>query len=187
QTCALPISLIHFAGNAFLRTYQLLVSPSVVTYLIRDQFYNFVPRHYSDEHTTSKQLEYSAYMLSVKEFNLDSFMYVFFWDPVKWIGRKLNLVLSGTTGFVIATAFFLAGLACLLYEQSLSAGVQQCLPTLFAFIALIVVLKSFSERMSPQLSWYFVVMNHLWIALAISFYDEVTTREIAIYISGILL
>ena len=126
-------------------------------------------------------------MLSVKEFNLDSFMYVFFWDPVKWIGRKLNLVLSGTTGFVIATAFFLAGLACLFYEQSLSAGVQQFLPTLFAFIALIVVLKSFSERMSPQLSWYFVVMNHLWIALAISFYDEVTTREIVIYISGILL
>lgn len=28
----------HFAGNAFLRTYQLLVSPSVVSYLIREQF-----------------------------------------------------------------------------------------------------------------------------------------------------
>jgi NADH-quinone oxidoreductase subunit L len=31
--------LFHFAGNAFLRTYQLLVSPSVVSYLIREQFY----------------------------------------------------------------------------------------------------------------------------------------------------
>jgi hypothetical protein len=36
--------LIHFAGNAFLRTYQLLVSPSVVSYLIREQFYGFVPK-----------------------------------------------------------------------------------------------------------------------------------------------
>ena len=38
------LALFHFAGNAFLRTYQLLVSPSVVSYLIREQFYNFSPR-----------------------------------------------------------------------------------------------------------------------------------------------
>jgi NADH-quinone oxidoreductase subunit L len=37
------LALVHFAGNAFLRTYQLLVSPSTVSYLIREQFYNFVP------------------------------------------------------------------------------------------------------------------------------------------------
>jgi NADH:ubiquinone oxidoreductase subunit 5 (subunit L)/multisubunit Na+/H+ antiporter MnhA subunit len=29
------LALIHFVGNAFLRTYQLLVSPSVVSYMIR--------------------------------------------------------------------------------------------------------------------------------------------------------
>lgn len=181
------LALIHFAGNAFLRSYQLLVSPSVVTYLIRDQFYNFVPRHYSDEHTTSKQLEYSAYMLSVKEFNLDSFMYVFFWDPVKWIGRKLNLVLSGNAGFLIVTSTFIVGMACLYFRQSLPAGVQSFLPTLFAFIGLIVVLKSFTERMSPRLSWYFVIMNYLWIGLAMAFYEEVTRLELGIFVSGVLL
>jgi NADH:ubiquinone oxidoreductase subunit 5 (subunit L)/multisubunit Na+/H+ antiporter MnhA subunit len=35
------LALVHFAGNAFLRTYQLLISPSVVSYLIKDQFYHF--------------------------------------------------------------------------------------------------------------------------------------------------
>ena len=34
------LALVHFAGNAFLRTYQLLVSPSAVSYLIREQFYS---------------------------------------------------------------------------------------------------------------------------------------------------
>ena len=34
------LALIHFAGNAFLRTYQLLVSPSAVAYLIREQLYD---------------------------------------------------------------------------------------------------------------------------------------------------
>ena len=37
----LNLALFHFCGNAFLRTYQLLVSPSVVSYLIREQFYDF--------------------------------------------------------------------------------------------------------------------------------------------------
>ncbi|MEY4309562.1 MAG: hypothetical protein RL422_1765, partial [Bacteroidota bacterium] len=43
------LALFHFAGNAFLRTYQLLVSPSVVSYLIREQFYHFEPRAKSIE------------------------------------------------------------------------------------------------------------------------------------------
>ncbi|HEX5172161.1 MAG TPA: proton-conducting transporter membrane subunit, partial [Cyclobacteriaceae bacterium] len=43
------LALWHFAGNAFLRTYQLLVSPSVVSYLIREQFYHFKPRQQTFE------------------------------------------------------------------------------------------------------------------------------------------
>ncbi len=49
------LALIHFAGNAFLRTYQLLVSPSVVSYLIREQFYNFSPRDRSIENSFPKK------------------------------------------------------------------------------------------------------------------------------------
>ena len=33
--------LIHFAGNAFLRTYQLLVSPSVLNYLVHHQYFHY--------------------------------------------------------------------------------------------------------------------------------------------------
>ena len=33
------LALIHFAGNAFLRTYQLLVSPSVLNYSIHDMMF----------------------------------------------------------------------------------------------------------------------------------------------------
>jgi hypothetical protein len=35
--------LIHFAGNAFLRTYQLLVSPSVLNYLVHHQYFHYHP------------------------------------------------------------------------------------------------------------------------------------------------
>jgi NADH:ubiquinone oxidoreductase subunit 5 (subunit L)/multisubunit Na+/H+ antiporter MnhA subunit len=181
------LALIHTVGNAFLRTYQLLVSPSVVTYLIRDQFYNFVPRQYIDKDSTSKQIEYSVYMLGVKEFNLDSFMYVFFWDPVKWIGRKLNFVLSGSTGLAIVTSALFIGFACLAYKQSLPQTLLSILPSLFAIIGLIVVLKSFSERMNPQIAWLYVIQNHLWMALAIGFSDQVAIHEIIIYVSGVIV
>ncbi|MDZ7649120.1 MAG: hypothetical protein U5K54_19220 [Cytophagales bacterium] len=71
------LALFHFAGNAFLRTYQLLVSPSVVSYQIREQFYNFIPRQQTVEDSWPKKLEYSLYMLCLKEWNLDSFMYTY--------------------------------------------------------------------------------------------------------------
>ena len=60
-------ALFHFAGNAFLRTYQLLVSPSAVCYLIREQFYHFEPKHENIETHFSKKLEYSLFLLSIKE------------------------------------------------------------------------------------------------------------------------
>ncbi|MFY8035873.1 MAG: proton-conducting transporter membrane subunit, partial [Cyclobacteriaceae bacterium] len=77
------IALIHFAGNAFLRTYQLLVSPSVVSYLIREQFYNFMPKLRSIEDSFPKKMQYTLYILCIKEWNLDSLMYRYLWNPVK--------------------------------------------------------------------------------------------------------
>jgi hypothetical protein len=69
------VALVHVAGNAFLRTYQLLVSPSVVSYKIREQFYNYVPLTKTIEDSWPKRFEYSLYILSLKEWNLDRWMY----------------------------------------------------------------------------------------------------------------
>jgi NADH-quinone oxidoreductase subunit L len=83
---------VHFAGNAFLRTYQLLVSPSVVSYLIREQFFNYQPRLSTFEDTFTKKVEYSLYVLSLKEFNLDSIMDYLVWKPLRKIGSILNFL-----------------------------------------------------------------------------------------------
>ena len=39
------LALVHFMGNAFFRTYQILVSPSVLNYLIHNQFFNGVVKN----------------------------------------------------------------------------------------------------------------------------------------------
>src|SRR6185295_18405343 len=55
------LALLHFTGNAFLRTYQLLVSPSVLGYLIHDQFYNYSPKLYGANNSFANKLSNSVY------------------------------------------------------------------------------------------------------------------------------
>jgi NADH-quinone oxidoreductase subunit L len=178
------LALVHFAGNAFLRTYQLLVSPSVVSYLIREQFYNFVPRLRSIEDRFPKKLQYTLYMLCVKEWNLDSYMYRFLWNPIKWAGGKLDfLTLKRVIGFFVP--IYLIGLFAVYHRDLIPDDIQHYLPIIFSLIGLVCVLKSFSERKQARMSWTLVIMNHFWVALAISFNENFTFNDVHFYLSGI--
>jgi len=87
------LALLHFTGNALLRTYQLLVSPSVVSYLIRDQFYNFIPLEEKKNHWLSKRLRNSLYVLSLKEFNVENIQSAFYGDPLEpWVNRWISSI-----------------------------------------------------------------------------------------------
>jgi NADH-quinone oxidoreductase subunit L len=180
------LALFHFAGNAFLRTYQLLVSPSVVTYLIREQFYNYTPRQKTFEDSFSKKIEYSLYMLCVKEFNLDSIMYRYLWNPLKWAGKKLDF-LNVNRVLILFVPLYLVGLYCVYNKELISTQVQEQLPLVFSMIGLLMVLKSFAERKNVKLSWLLIIMNHFWVALAISFNESFTFDQVHIYLSGISL
>ena len=80
--------LIHFAGNAFLRTYQLLVSPSVLNYLVHHQYFHYTP----PKQKPVSKIQASLYMLGIKEWNLDTLMFRYLWSPFKWIGKKLHFL-----------------------------------------------------------------------------------------------
>lgn len=178
------LALFHFAGNAFLRTYQLLVSPSVVSYLIREQFYNFIPRQHTFEDSLPKKIEYTFYMLCLKEWNLDSFMYRYLWNPLKWAGRKFDfLTLNRVILYGIPS--YLIGLFLVYNEDLVPDSIEKYLPFFFAFIALIMVLKAFTERKLARMSWLLIVMTHFWIALAIAFNEHFTFDQIHFYLSGI--
>lgn len=180
------IALLHFAGNAFLRTYQLLVSPSVVTYLIREQFYNYTPRVDTFEDSLPKRLEYSFYILCLKEWNLDTFMYRFYWNPMKWAGKKLSF-LTLRNVLMVGIPVLIAGFVGLFNIPEIPAAIQYRLPGLLAFIGLMFSLKSFTERKNVKLSWILIVMNHFWIALAISFNEDFNFNVIVWYLSGVVI
>jgi NADH:ubiquinone oxidoreductase subunit 5 (subunit L)/multisubunit Na+/H+ antiporter MnhA subunit len=180
------LALIHFAGNAFLRTYQLLVSPSVVSYMIREQFYNFVPRQHTFEDSLPKKIEYSIYLLSLKEWNLDSFMNLIVWKPLKNIGRKLNFLTTKRLLLIFVPAYII-GLLCYFNQEHFPEEIHEYFPAFFALIGLIMVIKSYSERKSPRMSFLLIIMNHFWITLAISFNEHFQIDEAIFYLSGIIV
>lgn len=180
------LALIHFAGNAFLRTYQLLVSPSVVSYLIRDQFYNFQPKSKKNNFFFSSRIENTLYILALKEFNLEGFLNMVLWKPLKIIGKSLDF-LNIKRIYFLFIPIYLLGFVTYKFKLHLPYQITNILPELFAFIGLVFVFKSFSERRSPFLAWILIVMNHFWIALAIVFNDKVSVSEIAYYLAGIII
>jgi formate hydrogenlyase subunit 3/multisubunit Na+/H+ antiporter MnhD subunit len=179
------LALFHFAGNAFLRTYQLLVSPSVVSYLIREQFYHFEPRTRSIERLLPLKWRNTLYVLCLKEWNLDSMLYQYLWNPMKWAGNKLNFLNGKRLMAYFVPAFGIS--YYLINENQMNATALHWLPVAFAGIGLVLVFKSFTQRRSIRLSWILVIMNHFWIALAISLNEKFDSIESVLYLSGIMV
>lgn len=180
------LAIIHFAGNAFLRTYQLLVSPSVVSYLIKEQFYNFVPRRATPEDSLPKRIQYSIYILSIKEWNLDNFMFRFLWSPIKGVGRRLGFI-GFKSVLLIFLLLFATGVAVLSLGNDIPSYLHHVLPELFATIGLLFVTKAFAERKNVLMSLMLVVMNHVLIALAISFNEYFDKIDTLLYLSGVFM
>ncbi len=180
------LALFHFAGNAFLRTYQLLVSPSVVSYLIREQFYSIEPRAKTIEDSFPKRLQHSIYVLCLKEWNLDTMLYEYFWNPLKWAGNKLNFI-NGRRLMLFFIPVFALGIYAMKQTHLLPENLQEATPVVFASFGLILVFKSFTQRHSVRLAWILVIMNHCWIALAISFNEKFDQMENVLYLSGIFV
>lgn len=179
------LALIHFAGNAGLRTYQLLVSPSAVSYLIREQFYHYQERTHDLEDSFPKRLEYTLYWLSVKEFFLDSALNKLIFDPLKVAGRKLNFITLKNVFYYFIPAY-LIGIILWLNEDNIPTLIHDNLPILYSLIGLLMVLRSFTERKSPILAWVLIILNHFWMSLAISFNEHFAFDHIAWYLSGIV-
>ncbi|MFM7683402.1 MAG: proton-conducting transporter membrane subunit [Bacteroidota bacterium] len=179
------LALVHIAGNAFLRTYQLLVSPSVVAYKIKEQFYSFKPKVNTIEDSFPKRLEYAMYMLSLKEFNLDFIHYQYLWRPLKRIGSLKTL--SFTYVFYFIGGFISLGVVMLIFSDSISEKFFHPVSLVFGIIGLLAVIKAFTERESVRKSWALIMLNHVLISVSVSFNEHFDWKHNVWYLSGIIL
>ncbi|MEI8137391.1 MAG: proton-conducting transporter membrane subunit, partial [Bacteroidota bacterium] len=82
---------------------------------------------------------------------------------------------------------YLIGLTCYFYQEFFPKQIHEYLPAFFALIGFVMVIKSYSERKSPRMSFLLILMNHFWITLAISFNEHFQINEAVFYLSGIVI
>ena len=173
--------LIHFAGNAFLRTYQLLVSPSVLNYLVHHQYFHYtLPKQ-----KPISKIKASLYVLGIKEWNLDSMMFTYLWSPFKWMGKQLQFLQSN----IFIGSIAVTGLAFLIlsYTNQHIYFSGSAFPLILMSIALMVILFAFSFRQSALKAWTCLLIAHLFIIVAILFNaPHINSIEIIFYATGIL-
>ena len=175
--------LVHFAGNAFLRTYQLLVSPSVLNYLVHHQYFHYV----APTQKAVSTLRATIYMLGVKEWNLDTLMFKYLWSPFKWIGTKLSFLQSK----VLIVGLALAGITLLIvgynYQNIIPSPIGTA-PIILMGVALAIILFAFASRHSALKAWTYLITAHFFIIGAVLINASyINAIEIAYYISGVLL
>ena len=181
------LALIHFAGNAFLRTYQLLVSPSVLSYLIHDMVFSFQPRKNSKESPGVVKLKNALYILAVKEWNLDGILYRSFWNPFKRIGRSMNFIDTKATSIIIGL-LFLFGLYSKFYQMSIPPLLFKSLPLILSTVGLLLIIRAFSERGEALDAWFAAIAGQLMMTLSINLINEkFGYQQVIIYLSGIIL
>jgi NADH-quinone oxidoreductase subunit L len=175
--------LVHFAGNAFLRTYQLLVSPSVLNYLIHHQIFHYaVPKQ-----KALAKISTSLYMLGIKEWNLDTIMFTYLWSPFKWLGKKLVFLQSNLVIGILSVSG-LAFLVLAYTNQKSIPALGGSLPFILMSIALAVVLFAFAYRQSALKAWIYLLISHLFVIAAVLVNaSQINLVEIIFYLSGVLL
>ncbi|MFO7719344.1 MAG: proton-conducting transporter membrane subunit [Gillisia sp.] len=181
------LALIHFAGNAFLRSYQLLISPSVVSYMIREQFFTFqkaIPK--SRPNKKYLRLKQGLFLLSLKEWHLETLIFRLVFKPLKRLRELLNFLTRKIVLWILIP-FYLIGMYMAYFYESFYQPIKYDLALFTAFIALLMVSKSYNERSSSRLAWILSVSAHFFIFLAITFNEHFNSIEATIYLSGILI
>ncbi|MBL7923536.1 MAG: hypothetical protein JNL88_05010 [Bacteroidia bacterium] len=177
------LALFHFAGNAFLRTYQLLVSPSVLSYKIHNMFFSFSPSPDKHRSGSFNRLRTQWYLLSLKEWNLDHLLHRHFWFPFKWAGKQLNYLFSQWS-ILVYLFLMLVSLVGYFFRKDLADHWTEMMPLLTLAVSLILLLMAFAGRAEAQRMWLLVVISQVFTAMALIWNSHIELHRLAMYLSG---
>ena len=184
--------LVHFFGNAFLRCYQLLVSPSIVVHLLRVEsstdagfninkspLFQFLPA--SLRNTVPEVLQNTLYVFSLQEGHLEMLVRSILWSPLKRLGSAINRMgitdkaLYGLASFAVTEVLLLT----FSFDQSYVA-----LP--LSVLMVLTSLGAFSEKHSPYKVWHAIGASSLLAGMAVCFLNPEAWADVLLFASGII-
>lgn len=184
--------LVHFLGNAFLRCYQLLVSPSIIAHLLRvegsadtDFFikgetkYAFLP--VSIRNTLPEVLQNTFYVFSLQEGNLELIIRSLVWEPLKRTGAIVN-----NTSPWIKAFYALAGLFIIMVAIEGIGLDRKYLSIPISMGMVFASLSAFAQINRPISVWTAITLSSLLASIAVLFLNPAAKQDTAIFLSGIL-
>ncbi|HSX16079.1 MAG TPA: proton-conducting transporter membrane subunit [Candidatus Saccharimonadales bacterium] len=177
------LALIHFVSNASLRTYQLLISPSVVSYLVHDQFFYFVPPPQRIKNTLLGKLRATFYILGIKEWNMNTAVSHYVWKPLKSIGRSFAF-LDTLSAQMVALALFLV-FALIAASATVSISSMLAVSTTTAIVSIIFYIRAYATKNSARICWNLILLGHLFGALFLGLASAGSWKYLIVYGVGV--
>ncbi|QWF70747.1 NADH-quinone oxidoreductase subunit E [Methylomonas paludis] len=181
--------LLHFVSNAFLRCYQLLVSPSIIAHRLREEGavdtgldiskkMQFLP--VSIRSTLPEVIQNTLYVFALQEGNLERLVRTILWEPLKKIGAKIN-------GIDYRLQIILAlSLTALVVSTSTMPEFNQIDAGLVSIVMLLVSFGAFSRKHSPIKVWNAVALSSLLAAASVYLLNSAALMNILLFLSGIV-
>lgn len=181
------LALVHTSGNMLLRTYQLLVSPSVLSYELHNMVFSFQPKPRKKLSSIMTRMNSTFYLWSIKEWKMDDFLTSVLWNPFKRIGFSVRFL---TSKWMLVSYFIILVFGTYIYyhQSMIPPHVFEWLPDSFSLLTLILILSAFSDKGDARHAWLVIVFSHLFMTLSIALLNEnFGHNHMMIYLSGTLI
>lgn len=180
------LALVHFASHAMLRSYQILISPSIVSYAIKMQLYEFKPVKRLISHPVYRSLSNSIYIFSLNEWYLDSFMYYLVWGSFKKAGGFLHKIPFHIVKLSSILFVIIIPIISVLNRTGVIGGNKYVLSSIIIGIAFLYGLRIFTEKERVLFAWYQIACFHIFIASGMLI-NDISIYHLSFYIGGILI
>ncbi len=184
--------LVHFLGNAFLRCYQLLVSPSIVAHMLRvegaidtnfdiknTRVSSYLPISIRD--TLPEVLQNTLYVFALQEGNLEVLVRSLLWTPLKRMGVKINN-LNPWLKMVFGIAIPLC--SWFVFKNEFISLTYLAGPAALAMV--MFSLSAFSQKRSFIHVWNAVALSALLAAVAVWLLHPDAWSDIVLFTTGII-
>ena len=177
--------LFHFVSNACLRTYQLLISPSIVSYLVHYQFYTFVPPMHKIQQNFIGKIRSTLFILGVKEWNMDSAMTHIVWQPLKSAGQRLQF-LDKMSAATFVAMLILSG-AYVVYGNHASPGIVSGVIWASAILSMLLFVRAYASRGTALMCWTQIFFGQIFASIFLSALAGATLHTALLYLTGIVV
>jgi NADH-quinone oxidoreductase subunit L len=168
-----------------LRTYQLLVSPSVLNYLTHALIFKPPVPAATTSPGWLQRYRQALFIMSLREWRLDSFYFRWLWQPLKWIGSQITTWISRPLLMLLG---ILTVVGLVFFSASFSGeNWSNVLSTVCFVLGAVLVLSGFAQRGDALTTWYTLVVSQLLILSGAIWAGHFDLTQMLLYAGGLIL